>query len=54
MVEPTAHNGLVGGSSPSSSTSFGPLAQSVEHRTLNPQVVGSNPTGSTSFGHLAQ
>ena len=27
---------------------FAPIAQLVEHRTLNPQVVGSIPTGGTN------
>ena len=26
---------------------YAPIAQLVEHRTLNPQVVGSIPTGGT-------
>ena len=35
------------------SVEIGPLAQLVEHRTLNPMVVGSNPTRPTNFddGH---
>lgn len=28
---------------------YGPLAQSVERRTFNPQVAGSNPAGSTKL-----
>ncbi len=47
MVRTLAFQAGNRGSIPRETTKYASLAQSAEHRTLNPQVVGSKPTGGT-------
>ena len=49
-LEPTAHNGSVVGSSPTTPTNSG-VAQLVERSTLTADAVGSSPTTAAILGY---
>lgn len=53
-VEPAAHNGLVGGSTPPGPTNSVPLAQRIEHEPSKLGVGGSNPPGRAKTADVSQ